>query len=242
MTDEEGSMKTHYAAAATLALALFSVSCQDEIFSPPYDPVLPTQWAAAVTNPHFPLPPGMRLEYTGTTDEGTESIIVEVLPQTRVVNGVTATAVRDRVYINNQLVEDTEDWFAQDAEGNVWYLGEDSKEIRNGQVVSRAGSWMWGESGALPGIIMWANPASHLNESYRQEFRRGQAEDWGKVVALNQTVTVPHGTLSNCIKTEDWNGLEPDEVENKFYCPGIGATLETSESERVELVRVQTNN
>jgi hypothetical protein len=164
-----------------------------------------------------------------------------VLSATRVVNGVVATAVRDRVYIDDQLVEDTEDWYAQDVAGNVWYLGEDSKEIRNGQVDSRAGSWQWGQDGALPGIIMWANPAAHLNEEYRQEYLRGEAEDWGKVVATSQTVTVPHGTLTGCIKTEDWNGLEPDEVESKFYCPNIGFVLETFESERVELARVTRN-
>jgi hypothetical protein len=145
------------------------------------------------------------------------------------------------VYVGGVLVEDTEDWYAQDAAGNVWYLGEDSREIRNGQVVSHAGSWSWGTRGALPGIIMWADPAARVNEAYRQEFLKGEAEDWGKVVAVNRTVTVPHGTLTNCISTEDWNGLEPDEVETKFYCPGIGFVLETFESERVELVGVTHN-
>lgn len=234
-------MKARSFMVVALACGGFLLGCKDDIFSPPYEPQLPTQWAAAVTNPYFPLAPGTRLEYTGHTDEGTETIIVEVLSATRVVNGVAATAVRDRVFINNQLVEDTEDWYAQDAQGNVWYLGEDSKDMQNGQVVSREGSWEWGQHGALPGIIMWANPAARLNQAYRQEYLRGQAEDWGKVVAVNQTVTVPHGTLANCIKTEDWNGLEPDEVESKFYCPNIGVTLETFESERVELISVTRN-
>lgn len=213
-------------------------SCKDDIFSPPYEPVLPTTWATSVTNPYFPLLSGTRLEYRGQTDEGLETIVIEVMATARIVNGVQAVALRDRVYIDNELVEDTEDWFAQDAEGNVWYLGEDSKEIENGQVVSRAGSWAWGQNGALPGIIMWADPASHVGETYRQEYLRGEAEDWGKVVAVNQTVTVPYGTLTSCIETEDWNGLEPDERERKFYCPNIGLTLETAGSERVELIQL----
>lgn len=221
-----------------LSCLLVTPSCKDDIFSPPYEPVLPTTWAAAVTNPYFPLLPGTRLEYRGQTDEGLETIVIEVLAATRIVNGVQAVALRDRVYIDGELVEDTEDWFAQDAEGNVWYLGEDSKEIENGQVVSRAGSWQWGLNGALPGIIMWADPASHVGESYRQEYLRGEAEDWGKVIAVNQAVTVPYGTLTNCIETEDWNGLEPDERERKFYCPDIGVTLETAGSERVELIQL----
>ncbi|HEY0672840.1 MAG TPA: hypothetical protein VGD27_11260 [Longimicrobiales bacterium] len=221
-----------------LLCILAAPACKDDIFSPPYEPVLPTTWAASVTNPYFPLLPGTRLEYRGLTDEGLETIVIEVLATARIVNGVRAVALRDRVYIDNELVEDTEDWFAQDAEGNVWYLGEDSKEIANGQVVSRAGSWQWGQNGALPGIIMWAVPSSHVGETYRQEYLRGEAEDWGRVVAVNQTVTVPYGTLTNCIETEDWNGLEPDERERKFYCPNIGVTLETAGSERVELIQL----
>lgn len=206
--------------------------------SPPYDPVLPSTWASAVTNPYFPLAPGTRWEYAGETDDGTETVIVEVLAGKRTIQGVEATVVRDRAYVDGELVEDTDDWFAQDAAGNVWYLGEASKEIENGQVVSTEGSWEWGTGGALPGIIMWGDPAGHINQSYRQEYVRGEAEDWGKVVATNATVTAPQGTHANCVRTEDWNALESGSRESKYYCPGIGLVLETTPSggNRVELV------
>ena len=100
------------------------------------------------------------------------------------ISGVTATVVHDQVFLDGELTEDTFDWYAQDADGNVWYLGEDSREIENGQVVSTEGSWEWGVDGALPGIIMWADPADHMNEEYRQEYLKGVAEDLAKVVAL----------------------------------------------------------
>ena len=103
-------------------------------------------------------------------------------------------------------------------------------------MVSTDGSWEWGVDGALPGIIMWADPAAHLDEEYRQEYYEGEAEDWGRVVALNQTVVVPLGTFTGCSRTEDWNDLENGSLENKYYCPGIGPTLEVGGDERVELV------
>ena len=209
---------------------------------PDYNPQIPTDWVSAVTNPYFPLVPGTTYQYQSHTDQGLETITVEVLQNTRLVNGVAATVVRDRVYLNGELIEDTDDWYAQDGAGNVWYLGENSKEIENGQVVSTEGSWEWGVDGALPGIIMWADPAAHVGEEYRQEFYEGEAEDFGKVVDLDQNVDVPFGSFTGCIKTEDRNALEPDELENKYYCRQIGVVLEVSGNggERVELVNVTT--
>ncbi len=228
--------------AAILAAATAGIAgCSNSSTGPNganYKPNIPTTWASAVTNTYFPLIPGTTYQYQGQTDEGLETITVEVLSGTRVVNGVTATVVRDRVYLAGNLIEDTFDWYAHDGAGNVWYLGEDSKEILNGQVLNTEGSWEWGKDGALPGIIMWSDPAAHIGEEYRQEFAEGEAEDFGKVVAAGQSVDVPHGSLTNCIKTEDWNSLESGGREFKFYCPGIGMALEVKieGGDRVELV------
>jgi hypothetical protein len=221
---------------AIIATVCLIAACAEDPTSPPYEPNLPQSWATTISNTYFPLVPGSSWRYVAEVEEGTETIVVEVLNETRVVNGVVATVVRDRVYLDDELIEDTYDWYAQDAAGNVWYLGEDSKEIENGQVISTEGSWEWGRDGALPGIIMWANPAAHIGEAYRQEYYRGEAEDWGKVTAVNVPVNVPFGQFTNCIRTEDWNGLESDSREDKFYCPGIGVTLEVADDERVELV------
>ncbi len=205
-----------------------------------YDPEIPAAWAAQIDNPHFPLVPGTTLQYSGETEDGTETIIVEVLSETRIVHGVTATVVRDRVSLDGELIEDTYDWYAQDAAGNVWYLGEDSKEIENGQVVSTEGSWEWGVDDALPGIIMWADPAAHIGEEYRQEYYEDEAEDWGKVVAVDQSVSVPYGDVGLCIQIEEWNALEPGHIEHKYFAPSIGNVLEVpvGGTERMELISV----
>jgi len=224
---------------ALVAACFAPNACSNDPTGPPYEPVLPTQWAAAVDNTFFPLVPGTTLRYGGDTDEGLETIVVEVLSQTKVVNGVTATVVRDRVYLEGELTEDTFDWYAQDAAGNVWYLGEDSKEIENGKVVDTEGSWEWGVDGALPGIIMWANPVAHIGEEYRQEYYRGEAEDWGKVIAVAQSITVAFGDFSGCLLIQEWNALEPGTLEEKYYCPQFGFTLEVTlqgGGQRVELI------
>ena len=138
--------------------------------------------------------------------------------------------MRDRVSLNGNLIEDTVDWYAQDEAGNVWYLGEDVKDYENGRVVSTKGSWEWGVKGALPGIIMWANPSAHVGEGYRQEYFKGEAEDWGKVIATSVTVPTGIGALSGCVQTEDWSGIEANTNEYKYYCPSIGLAASSKKS------------
>jgi hypothetical protein len=199
----------------------------------------PSNFVAQVTNQFFPLIPGTTHHYASS--DGSETSTVEVLTTTKTILGITATIVHDQVFADGELIEDTFDWYAQDSDGNVWYLGEDSREIENGQVVSTHGSWEAGVNGAQAGIIMWADPAAHEGEEYRQEFARGEAEDVGKVVALGESVSVPFGSFTGCLKTEDRNPLETGAVEYKFYCPGVGTTLEhpvASPSDRTELVDV----
>lgn len=231
-------------AAVAVALAIAAAACDGGSTTGPetdYDPDFdPADFVLAVDNPFFPLVAGTRWVYEGETEEGPETIVVEVLADTRNVAGVVATVVRDRVFVDDELVEDTFDWYGQDSRGNVWYLGEDSKEIEDGEVVSTEGSWETGVDGALPGIVMWADPAAHVGEEYRQEYYEGEAEDWGKVIAVGRSVSVAAGDFEGCIVTEDWNALEPGVVEEKTYCPGVGFVLEVKvgEEERVELVEI----
>ena len=154
--------------------------------------------------------------------------------------GISATVVRDTVEEDGEVVEDTYDWFAQDDEGNVWYLGEDSKEYEDGEVVSTEGSWEAGVDGALPGIVMLAEPA--VGDAYRQEYLEGEAEDLGEVHELGARETVPAGTFGDLVVIREWNPLEPDVVEDKYHAPGIGVVLEVTVEggdERVELVEFQ---
>lgn len=236
-------MRVSRGLGALWALALLGCGSGGKLTNPadsPYAPVIdPANFARSTTidNPYFPLKPGAVLSYQGRG----ESIVVEVLSQTRTVMGIECVVVRDRVSEKGELVEDTDDWYAQDNDGNVWYMGEDSKDMEKGKVVSRHGSWEAGVDGALPGIIMLARPLDGL--WYRTEYYRGEAEDLAQVLSLHETVTVPYGTFANCLKILDFNALEPGVEEHKYYAAGIGVVKEVQVrgggDELVELTAVQ---
>ncbi len=226
---------------ALLALAVFTaivvLSCKkDKAEESEYHPVIdPAQFTNAITNPLFPLTPGQTYVYVSATDSNE----VEVTHQTRVVMGVTCVVVRDRGWADRELVEETYDWYAQGTDSNVWYFGEISLQYENGVVVSTEGSWEAGEDGAQPGIIMKAHP--QVGESYRQEFLEGEAEDMADVESLTETVTVPYGTFTNCLKTREWTPLEPGVSEHKYYAPGVGHLKTEEGSEVFALVTIRTD-
>jgi hypothetical protein len=236
------SMASPHFPRSTLIVAALSLAaaCGDDSTAPTSLPLPePASFVPTVTNQYFPLIPGTTWLYESS--DGSESNTVEVLSETKDILGITATVVHDQVFTDGELTEDTFDWYAQDSDGNVWYLGEDSREMENGQVVSTEGSWEAGVNGAQAGIIMWADPGAHIGEEYRQEFAEGEAEDAGKVIAVGESVTVPFGSFTGCLKTADRNLLESGSTENKYYCPEVGTVLEhpvQSPAERTELIDV----
>ena len=193
--------------------------------SQPYEPAISASaYTTVVDNPYFPLIPGARWVLTGVGEADGEVDTIEVLSETRMVMGVECVVVHDVVSMDGEVVEMTDDWYAQDAAGNVWYFGERTAEYENGEVVSTGGSWEAGVDGAQPGIIMPAVP--ERGATYRQEYYAGEAEDVARVVETGAMVTTPAGAFDDVIVTEDWTPLEPDVRERKSYAPGVGLVLE----------------
>jgi hypothetical protein len=193
----------------------------------PYRPELPPpeDFVPVVDNPYMPFMPGTKTVFEGLSDGQRERDVVLVTDRTKVILGVTTTVVHDRVFsANGDLAEDTFDWYAQDRFGNVWYFGEETAEYANGKVSSTKGSWEAGVDGAQPGVVMLAQPT--VGERYHQEFLKGEAEDVGAVVAIDERVTVPYGSFDRVVVTEDTTPLEPQILEHKFFVPGIGVVLE----------------
>lgn len=199
----------------------------------------PEDFVEVVDNSYFPVLVGAKYVYEGNTEEGIERIEIMVLPENRTVMGIRATVLRDKVFLNGQLVEDTYDWYAQDKDGNVWYLGEDVKNYENGQLKDTAGSWEAGVDGALPGIIMYANPQERLGEIYRQEYYKGKAEDMAELLSATESVVVPHGMFKNVLQTKDYTPLEPELLEHKYYAKGIGMVKTVSLSTGEEVVLIE---
>jgi hypothetical protein len=204
----------------------------------------PADFTTRIDNPYWPMRPGSRWVYRETDPEGTkQKVVVTVTRKTkRIANGITARVVHDVVTEKGRPVEITDDWYAQDRAGNIWYLGEATTEYVNGKPTTTAGSFEAGVDGAQPGIIMPAKPSPGL--SYRQEYYAGQAEDKAAVVSLDEQVEVPFGHFGRgrVVMTRDLNPLKPRIQEFKFYARGVGPVLAvgvSGGSDREELLRIR---
>jgi hypothetical protein len=185
----------------------------------------PKDFTTRIDNPYWPMDPGTRWTYRETDQEGAQlKVVVTVSDQTKkIANGITARVVRDTVTRDGELIEDTLDWYAQDSEGNIWYLGENTAEFHNGKLITKAGSFEAGVDGAQPGIVMPADPQDGMQ--YRQEYYRGEAEDNGEILSTNEKVRSPFGQFDNALLTKDTITIEPNVLQYKLYAKGIGPVV-----------------
>ena len=226
------------------AAAASGKSCKSRGLPQGSEPVdlKPADFTTEIDNRYWPMSVGSRWVYRETDSEGADlKVVVVVTRKTKeIANGVTARVVRDTVTENGVPVEVTDDWYAQDRKGNIWYLGEYVTNYEDGQVVDHAGSFEAGVDGAQPGIALPANPRPGL--CYRQEYYKGEAEDRAEVITVGkEQVEVPFGYFNeDVLMTRDLVPTEPKVQELKFYAPGVGPllTIHTDGTgERAALVR-----
>jgi hypothetical protein len=171
-------------------------------------PIEPASFVAVVDNPWFPLIPGTTFHYRGVADGEPTTDTYEVTHQTRVVDGVSTTVIKDTVRVRGVVEERTEDWYAQDVDGNVWYFGEATAELdKHGKVTNTGGPWEAGVDGARHGVYMPANP--DIGKALPQEQFPGEAEDWFVVLFTGMRVRTL-GTYPDAMVTGEWTPLEPD--------------------------------
>jgi hypothetical protein len=183
----------------------------------------PARFTTRIDNQWFPVIPGTTYVYTGIEGGARARDVVSVGRETITIAGVRCRVVHDRLYRRGKLAERTEDWYAQDRSGNVWYFGEDTAELDSkGHVTSTEGSWTAGVKGAKPGIVMLAHPV--VGKSYRQEFFKGQAEDFARVIGVFRAIR--GGGEAQTVLTEEWTPLEPGVLDHKLYARGIGNVVE----------------
>lgn len=244
-----------FISAGVVAIGVLGACLGPALADPPepYNPVIdPADFVGVIDNQYMPLTPGTTFIYEAETEDELTRDVIFVTHETKEILGVTCTVVQDtetvfdEVSPGGRVEEDTEDWFAQDVQGNVWYFGEfttayEYDDEGNLIATSNEGSWEAGVDGALPGIVMQADPQP--GESYRQEFFEGEAEDMAKVLRLNASVSVPYGDFEDCLETKEWTPLELGHIEQKFHAPGVGLVLVLEHHGkilRVELVDVIT--
>ncbi len=208
-------------------------------YSPRIDP---EDFVAAVDNPYFPLKPGTAFHYRGVAEDGktpqTDDMLVT--HRTKDILGVESTVVRDTVSSHGKPIEKTFDWYAQDKSGNVWYMGEDTRELKRGKFVKASDSWEAGVNGAQPGIIMPGKP--RRGDAYRQEYYPHHALDQARVLGSGGPVTVPYASFGRTLLTvETAPRLDPGVAERKYYVAGVGDIKEQTVSgnhEQMQLVSV----
>src|ERR671925_719016 len=204
----------------------------------PYSPKIdPANFVDTIDNPYFPLEPGTGFHYKGVAENGTtpQRDDMVVTPRTIQILGVTCTVVRDTVTSHGRPIEKTFDWYAQDKDGNVWYMGEDSRELEHGHFVKASDSWKGGVKGAKPGIIMPGNPQK--GDQYRQEYYPHYALDQAKVLGSGGPVHVPAGSFSRTLLAEETSPIDPAH-ERKYYVAGVGDVEEVTVAGNHEHIRL----
>jgi hypothetical protein len=223
---QDGVLKILASAFAVVLLVTGCAGSDNPSLPQGADPVEldPSEFTPEIDNAFWPMAPGTHWSYRETDGDGREQRVqVTVLDETREIMGIEARVVHDVVTEDGELVEDTFDWYAQDGNGNVWYLGEETKEYEDGKLMTTAGSWEAGVDGALPGVIVPATP--EVGMAYRQEYYAGEAEDAAEVLSLSERAEVPFGSFRDVLLTKDFTPLEPDVLEYKLYARGVGPVL-----------------
>ena len=202
----------------------------------------PADFVSQVDNPWFPLEPGAKWRYRGTDEDGPFRDVMHVTHRTKTVLGVSATVVHDVVLRDGKRREVTSDWYAQDRSGNVWYFGENTRELnRHGHVTSREGSFRAGRDGARPGVLFPGDPKP--GQRARQEYYPGHAEDRFEVLDRGASVSTPFVSTNHAVRTAETSPLEPGVVDNKYYARGIGDVKEVTvkgPTERLRLVSFES--
>ncbi len=212
-------------AASAVATTVLTASAASPPAATPANPD-PTLFLDPQQNLYYPLTPGLVTRLHGTDGHEHFRQVVRITGRTRTIVGVEAVVVRDVVRRDDgSLAEATDDWYAADRDGNVWYFGEDTATYdEDGNVESRDGSWEAGVDGAVAGVIMPAHPRPP--DASRMEFAKGEAEDQAWVVQRLPSVRTPGGRRDHVVRTLEWSRLEPDVVSMKFYARGLGIVEE----------------
>jgi hypothetical protein len=181
----------------------------------------PASLATTGRNPYFVLEPGYQLTLEGREDGQLVRLVMTVLDETKVIGGVETRVVEERETQGGALAEVSRNYLAVDkGTGALFYFGEDVDTYKNGKVVGHEGTWHHGFGGAKFGMMLPGTPAVGMR--YYQEQASEVALDRAEVVSVSETLTVPAGTFSKCLRTEETTPLEPKTREYKVYAPGVG--------------------
>ena len=219
-------------------VASVGVSPRGHAQTPPDIGVDRATLSPAVSNPYVPFATLKRAVYVGKERDPETGKAFKVRMELNVrdtsetVAGIKVTVVEAIHHADDEVVEKSRDFYAQDASGAVRYLGEHVDDYEGGKIVGHDGQWVVGEKGSKAGMFM---PATvKVGDVFEQERVPGVSQNRAKVVSTTRTVKVPAGTFSNCIEIEEYDVIEKASAR-KWYCPGAGLVKEASVERTIEM-------
>lgn len=173
------------------------------------------------SNRFFILEPNYQLVLEGEEDGEEIELVITVLEDTKVVDGIKTRVVEERESEGGELVEVSRNFFAICEQTNsVFYFGEEVDDYEDGEIVGHEGEWLAGQDDAKAGLMM---PGTVLiNSKYQQETAPGVAMDRARIVSMDESIKTPAGDFESVLKIRETTPLEPDAIEYKFYVAGIG--------------------
>ncbi|SFC89308.1 hypothetical protein [Streptomyces aidingensis] len=203
----------------------------------------PADFTTGIDHPHLPMEPGTRFTYRSDADPGGEMgrvrAVVEVTDETTEIGGVPALIVKETVSVDGVVIEESDNWFSQDSDGNVWNLGADTNTVEDTEVFETPGAWQSGKHGAHPIIIMPAGP--EVGDVYITPDAPEEQEATVEILALDTAVDVPFGSFDSTVATANTNPVQPHDTYRLTYAEGVGLVLrEQTEggAQRMELISV----
>jgi hypothetical protein len=190
-------------------------------------------------NPYyFPLKPGFKfiMEYPDHPWGHYRKEVV-VLEKTEPmefpgIGKFEAAVIQEEEFFDGVYDQQSHNWFAIDKTTNAMYaFGEVSWEIDQIGRKVFAGTWRVGEPDgngvAEPGMLM---PGT-FNIGARYIFDGHEAETYGYTENMENriTMTTPAGTFQNCVRVREYSLTNPSDVTDKWWCPGVGLTRDTSD-------------
>ena len=209
-------------ALLTLVITLTNFA-DDSSFKQTFD-IPKDHFVSAGKNDYFNIEPGFQMVLEGKEDGEAAKLVISVLNETKVVDGVETRIVEERESQGGELVEVSRNYFAIDKiSGDIYYFGESVDIYKDGKVAEHGGSWESGKDGAHFGMFMPAK--CEKGAKYYQEVAPKVAMDRFEIVSTTETVKVPAGEYKNCVKVEETTPLESG-TEYKLYAPGVGLLID----------------
>jgi hypothetical protein len=207
-------------AATCVAMPAFAGTVDEEGWQDSF-PIEDYTMSATGENPYWGLKPGRYVVLGNIESDGSELVVISVLNETEMVDGVETRVIEEREYEDGELAEISRNFFAMAEEtGDVFYFGEDVDYYEDGEVTRHDGEWRAGIDGARAGLYMSANPV--VGMKYYMEVAPGAAMDRAEIFDTNATVEWRKGSLDNCLVITESSPLEPDDESYKRYAPGVG--------------------